>query len=487
MTSWRQRAIWIGAFVALSALLAGLLVADHGLWDWDTYQRVQFLPEYRDDLVADTHILYHHAIRALMALGLSPNGGIVVVTATSAAAFLLLVVHAAIRAGLSRRAQVLVMIGASLASPGLVSLFVLREDNLPYLPLLFALYALLYREDRERASAVRAGIVGGVLVALGMLLNISLLVIPIGLVPVCLLWRWMPLRALRAAVLVGVTFAAYYLIHLTVFHGARIALHEFLPQALALRDPTTQLPLFSTTRLEQYLGGLRAIALHPSVHLMRMSDTVHAALVVVLPKVLAGLYVLVAVDTLRRDRRAVWKAVWRRVDVVAIAGVALGFPYLYEPFLIERWDIMWSGLVLLLVVYRARTPSRLARVSIIAIVVIQSLGTVVTIAHRDADAFVDPEQVRLRTATARLHEERRHPLIFATDIDRAYLAEIATRTQGQPLYLLGERDGEVRAYRVLFLDEQPAPLDEVRAALAGAHLPYLDARLTPRMRAAIGR
>lgn len=487
MTSWRQRAIWIGAFVALSALLAGVLVSDRGLWDWDTYQRIQFLPAYRDDLTADTHVLYHHVVRALMTLGLSPSAGIVVVTATSAAAFLLLVAHAAIRAGLSRRAQVLVLIGASLASPGLVSLFAMREDNLPYLPLLFGLYALLYREDRDRASAVRAGIVGGVLVALGMLLNISLLVIPIGLAPVCLLWRWMPLRALRAAVLVGVTFAAYYLIHLTVFHGARIALHEFLPQALALRDPTTHIPLFSTTRLEQYLGGLRATALHPSVHLMRMSDSVHTALVVVLPKLLAGLYVLVAVDTLRHHRRAVWTAVRRRLDLVAVTGVALGFPYLYEPFLIERWDIMWVGLVLLLVVCWAREPARLSRASIIAIVVIQSLGTAVTIAHRDADAFVDPEQVRLRDATAHLREERRHPLIFAADIDRAYLAEIATRTQGQSLYLIGDAGGELRAYRVVFLDEQPAPLDEVRAALASAHLPYLDAKLTPRMRAALGR
>jgi hypothetical protein len=486
-TSWRQRAIWIGAFVALSALLAGALVVGDGLWDWDTYQRVQFMPLYRDDMTADTHVLYHHALSWLMVTGLSPSTSIVVVTATSMAAFLLLVLRAAIHFGLSIRARVLVVLAASVASPGLVSLFLLREDNLPYLPLLFALYWLLYREPADRTAATRSGVLGGVLVALGMLLNISLLVVPLALLAPCVLWRWMPLRAHRAAVLVAVTFATYYLVNLTLFHGSRLALHEFLPQALALEDPTTHVPLVSTMRLDQYVGGLRAIALAPTIHMMHVPDALRIALVVVAPKVVALLYVLVFVDTLRHDRHALWASLRARFDLAAVAAVAFGFPYLYEPTLIERWDVMWAGLVLVLIVRWARKPSRLARAAIIAIIVVQSFGTAVTLAHHYGIAFDDPEIATLREAGERIRAESRDPLIFPYDIDRLHLADIATRTPGRLLYLVHDAGPTFLAYRVLFLQEHPVPLAEVRWALDHARLPYLDPTVTPRMRTALGR
>jgi hypothetical protein len=486
-TSWKQRAIWIGAFVALSALFAGLLVAGSGMWDWDTYQRVQFMPLYRDDMTADTHILYHHALRALMATGLSPSASIVLVTATSAAAFLLLVLRAAIAFGLSLRARILVVLAASLASPGLVALFLMREDNLPYIPLLFALYLMLYRDPADRSAATRSGIAGGILLAAGMMLNISLLVIPIALVVPCALWRWMPLRAHRAAVIIAVTFATYYLAHVTLFHGSRIALHEFLPQALALRDPTTHVPLVSLSRIEQYLGGLRAIALDPSVHMMQLPDALRTALVVVAPKILALLYAVLVVDTLRHDRRALWGSVRGRLDLAAVAGVALGFPYLYEPTLIERWDVMWAGLALVLVVRWARKPSRLARATIIAIVVVQSIGTAVTLAHHYDVAFTDPRIATLRDATDRIRAESRDPVIFPYDIDRLHLADIATRLHDTRLYLVHDAGETFVAYRVLFLQEHPVPFAEVRWALDHSHAPYLSPTVTPRMRAALGR
>ncbi len=485
--SWKQRAIWIVAFVVLSALLAVLLVVGNGLWDWDTYQRVQFMPVYRDDVTADTHVLYHHALRALMVTGFSPSASIVVLTATSAAAFLLLVLRVAIHLGLSLRARIFVVFAASAASPGLVALFLLREDNVPYIPILFALYWVLYRAPVDRSAATRDGVLGGVLVAIGMLLNISLLVIPIALVAPCVLWRWMPLRAYRAAVIIAVTFATYYLVNLTLFHGSRLALHEFLPQALALKDPTTHVPLVSTTRLAQYVGGLRAIALEPSVHMMHVPDVLRTALVVVAPKILALLYALVFVDTLQRDRRALWMSLRGRLDLAAVAGVAFGFPYLYEPTLIERWDVMWAGLVLVLIVRWARSPSRRSRALIIAIVILQSLGTAITVAHHFGVAFTDPTIADLRAATERIDAEGRDPLIFPYDIDRLYLADVATRTPGKLLYLVHDAGSSFLAYRVLYLHEHPVPLAEVRWALDHARLPYLSPAVTPRMRTALGR
>jgi len=485
-TRWRPWALTVAAFVAITALVCAVLVTGGGLWDWDTYERLQFISVYRPDLTADTHVLYHHVMRAMLALGLAPSTSVVLLTATAAAAYVVLVAWIALREGLTRARLALVLVAATLGSPGLVSLVLLQEDNVPYLPLVLGVFYLLYRTDADDRAATRSALGIAVLLAAAMLLNISLLVVPLALVPVPLWWRSHRMRARRAAIAVMGTLVVYYAVHLIIFRGARIALHEFLPQALQLRDTTVaSAPLVSLERAGQYLGGLRAVALDPSVHLMQLPTGVHTALVVIAPKVLALLYGALAVMTIRRHGAALAHGVWARLDVLAVGAVAVAFPYLYEPVLVERWDVAWLGLLLALVIILAREPSRWMVRLVVAIVVVQGLGGLVTLVHHRGHAFVDPRFVEARAIGHELRARDRDPVLLPASYDRLLLADLTTRAPGRQFYLVRDDGPEVTCLGVYYLTEQPVPLVDVRAALARAQRPYLSPALSPRARAAL--
>lgn len=485
-TRWRPWALAAVAFVVVTLVLAAVLASSVGLWDWDTYQRLQFIGVYRPDLTADTHILYHHGMRALLALGVGPSPGVVLLTAASASVYVVLVGWLALRQGLRGGRLALVLVAATLASPGLVSLVLLREDNVPYLPLVLGVFALLHRDDADDRATTRSALGIAALLAAGMLLNISLLVVPLALAPVPLWWRSHRTRARRAAIAVVGAFAIYYAVHLLVFRDARIALHEFLPQALQLRDPTVaSAPLLSLARVGQYLGGLRATALDPSVHLMQLPSAVHTALVVVAPKLLAGLYLALGVATIRRHGAALARELRARLDVVAAGAVAIVFPYLYEPVLVERWDLAWVGLVFALIVLLARAPSRWMVGLVVAIVSVQSIGGIVTLVHHRGHAFADPRFVEVRAVAHELRARDRDLVLLPFTYDRLLLADLTTRAPGRQVYLVRDDGPEVTCVGVFYLTEHPVPLADVRAALARATRPYLSPALSVRARAAL--
>jgi hypothetical protein len=482
----RRALAWFAAFVVLTVLLVVARHGEVGLWDWDTYGRLGFIRGYRPDLYLDGHLLYHGAMRALMAVGASPRAAVAWLTAGGAAAFVLGVVGVARGAGLAPRETALVVAAATLGSPGLVALFLIAEDNVLYLPLVLGVFALLARPSGDPAAERRRGVWLGLLLAAAMLVNVSLLVLvfPLAVAP----WLLRRDRA-RAGGLVLAAFtalAAYHVAHVFPFTRALNALHVFLPQALRLQDfAQSTTPLGSVARLEQYVGGLRAVALTPSIHWMRPPPAFEQALRTGLPALLGGLGLALVIQLVAAHGRALFAALRARPEFAAALLVSLVFPYLYEPALIERWDIVWiGGLVGLVHVLRAR-PSRAIVATIVAMLSIGALGTGVTVAHHYGRVWADPAFVEARASAARASRGARGAVVVAAGLTPILLADLATRVAPRTVYVVHDAAGGPRCTRLVLLDEVPVPLMEVRDAVArGASL---DPRLSAPLRRAIGR
>ncbi|MHB8878718.1 MAG: hypothetical protein ACYC8T_33885 [Myxococcaceae bacterium] len=485
MTSGPLKRRWVpalflaGGFCALASLLFLALRIDEGLWDWDTYGRLKFIHHYQPDLWLDGHVLYHRVMQGLMAVGVRPVASLWAMTAAGAAAFICLTGFICRREGLSGRATALVMLAATVGSPGLVSLFLLVEDNVAYLPIVLAVFYLLYREDRDPAAATRSGAALGVLFAAGMLINVSLLVLLFAGLCAPLLWRRQRLRAVRLLTALGVALVTYYLAHLLPFIGAKVALHEFLPQALRLQDfAGSDSALLSGARLGQYLGGLRAVALTPSVHLMRLPPWVLTALVSWAPKLLAALYLALVAERVLARGGELWAALKQRLDLAALFGVAVVFPYFYEPALIERWDIFWVGLLLGLVVLMKTRPSRLAQGLVLAIIALQAAGSAVAITHQYGGAFAEPGFVQMRTQLQDVVAHDSDPVVLPYDVDRLLLADLVTRSGARTVYLVRASGNELICFRLFDLMERPAPLAELQQRLRSGNSVFVDPALS---------
>ncbi len=377
------------------------------------------------------------------------------------------------------------MLAAStIGSPGLVSLFLLAEDNVLYLPLVLGVFALFARRSVEARGERRRGVLLGVLLAAAMLVNVSLLVLlfPLAVAP----WvaRRDPARAGGLAVAGLTALGVYHLAHLVPFTGALNALHAFLPQALRLQDfAQSTTPLGSAARLEQYVGGLRAIALTPSVHLMRLTPALDAALRTWIPAVSCALALALVVQLVAARGQALGAALRARPELAAALLVSLVFPYLYEPALIERWDLFWvGGLVGLVHVLRAR-PSRAVVATLVALVAIGSVGTGVAVAHHYGRAWADPAFVAARSVSARAVRAPGTSVVVAHGLAPLVLADLATRVAPRDVFVVDDAPGGPRCVRLALLGEVAVPVAEVRAAVArGA---WVDPRLSVRTRRAL--
>jgi hypothetical protein len=406
-----------------------------------------------------------------------------------AAAFLLLLGWICRRAQLSVGATWVVMTAATLGSPGLVALFLMAEDNVLYLPVVLGIYALMDQRDADRHAAIRRGIGLGALLAVAMLINVSLLVMLFALPAGFVLWLWLRdrVRALGLLVAFVSAFVIYYLAHVFPFTHAKIALHEFLPQALRLQDfaAKSNTPLFSLARFEEYRGGLRAIALTPNIHLMNQTSGLRIVLLQILPKVLFVLAALL-VGWLIRYRGAALRTVLRtRLDLVGLLAIGLVFPYFYEPALIERWDVFWVGCLFGLVPFFKSRPSRFAIGLVVAMISIQGIGTITTIAHHYGVAWQNPALGRMRLAAREVTEQNRNPVVLAYDVDRLLLADFSFRTGGRVAYLVREDGGEVTCFRLVNLIEQAISVAELQQALQGKSS-YIDPALSPNVRRVLG-
>ena len=482
---------WLGLFIGLTLVLVRERSGEVGLWDWDTYARLQFIHHYEPHIWVDGHLLYHGVMRVLMAFGFRDLSAIEVETAAGAAALLCLLGWICRREGLSIRHTTLVVAAATLGSPGLVDLYLMLEDNVLYLPIALGTFYLLYLRHAVRRDAVRRGVILGALIASAMLINVSLLVMLFALAAVPIVWLWLRDRdrALGLVIAGGAAAAVYYLAHLVLFPGAKIALHTFLPQALHLQDfAQSTTPLVSFARFEQYRGGLRAIAIAPSVHLMTLGPVLRLILLGILPKLLVVLGGTLVVWLVRFRRAELVTAFKTRLDLLALVAVAGTFPYFYEPNLIERWDLFWVGCVFALVPFFKLAPSRFAVGIVVSIIALQGVGTVVTVAHHYGLGWATPGVASLRATAADINHRRSVVAVLPFEIDRLLLADLKYRVGAKTVYLARDEGGTLSYVRLIDLVEVPADLGELRAALAAPANAdaYIDPALSPRSRAALG-
>jgi hypothetical protein len=490
-TRWKRARSWLrgaGAFVALTVALVLARRGEVGLWDWDTYGRLKFIHHYQPDRFLDGHVLYHYLMRGLMNVGLRDVTAVVVVTALGAAAFLWLLAWICRREGLSLPATALVLVAATFGSPGLVELYLLTEDNVLYLPVVLGIFYVAFQAGGERRAVLRRGVWLGLLFAVGILINVSLLVLLFALAVAPLLAKREPLRARGLVVAGGTALVAYYAAHVFPFTGAKAALHEFLPQALRLADfQQSNTSLFSMARLDQYLGGLRATALTPSVHLMRLPPGLYALLTGALPHVLAALALCLAGWVLLFRGGSLRAALWVRLDLLALFGVAVVFPYFYEPALIERWDVLWVGCLFALVPFLRSKPSNFAVGLVALMIALQAVGTTVAVAHHYGKAWADPAFVQMRAAAGEVRERHSDPLVLPFWVDRLLLADLTNQVPGRTIYLVRDDGAELACFRIVDLMERPVSPREVRRALrVGAHV-YVDPALSPHTLGLLGR
>ena len=179
------------------------------------------------------------------------------------------------------------------------------------------------------------------LLGLALLINITVLIFfvigPVGLV------AWVIGRraeATRALVTIGACLLTYYGFHAVSGYGADIALHEYLVKAASLEDyGEDTAPTLSWLRVQQFAWGARAMFLTPGIYRMDLPTDLDTIVRGVLPIVVLGLYVALALWTLRK-RQGGEATVWPLLPA-SVVGVSVAFPYFYEPLLIERWDLFW--------------------------------------------------------------------------------------------------------------------------------------------------
>ncbi|MCA9625338.1 MAG: hypothetical protein KC731_40225 [Myxococcales bacterium] len=472
-------------FLATAAIVALSLLVWHGtrvsvgVLDWDTYERLLFLPHY--DLRAGTgdgHVLLHRTATALMALGLDVRAALLLLNALGFGALLAAATHVGRARGLTGLRLGLAVGVLAIASPGITAMVTMVEDNVLYhAPLLLALHALTAPGDSRRQD-VRRGLVAGSMLALAMLTNITALVF-LFLLPLAAILAALHRSgdAIRLTTAGAATLAVYYLFHATVLAGAPVAMHTFLPQALALRDfGPTAAPLLSLERLEQVLVGFRAMALRPTLHAMAAPAWLTATLSLVAPVVLLASYLVLARGALpARDADA-------RAHLLpaAVAAVALAFPFFYEPVLIERWDMFWLVLWLGLVARLLRPLPRLPAGALAAALALQTSASVLVIAHQVGRVFETPNQAQTRQTLTAALAERAEAVVLPHDIDRQDLAHLYFHLQDRAVFLVGAGRGGATCHQEMIpLREVPRACAEVADALAVAERTLVDPRVTP--------
>lgn len=464
------------------ALLAGALylaLNDTALLDWDTYQRLLFIEHYRSDFGADTHVLYHLLLRGLLGLGLTPLQAVFFVTATGWGLFLIAAAGVARARGLRGAPLVTTVVIAAVASPGLVSLVLSAEDNVAYFaPLLLAFHLMTHPGETDRQDRTR-GALAGVLLAVALLLNVTVLLYLVTL-PLALVCMGLGQRrdAIRLGVAGGATLAVYYLAHATLFRDAPIALHDFLPRALALQDfEQSSAPLVSLERAGQYAGGLRAIALTPTFYRMTPPHWVASLATTWAPAALCLAYTALLVRAWARVRGSVSYRRW--VAPAVLCALAFVFPYFYEPVLIERWDWAWLWLFLGLVATVRSRPRAGAEVVLALVVAIHAGGSFLVVSHHFQRRYEHDEESELRALIDTTLEDT-NPMVLPARINRHHLAYIAHRRPSRRLFLVGDDAGELQCLELRRpLMEQPTPCATVMQTVDRADDAFIDVAIGP--------
>jgi hypothetical protein len=432
------------------ALAVGACLSDGALLDWDTYQRIQFIAQY-DSSGVDTHVLYHALLLGLIKWGLSPVNGVFALTSASVGLLAATAWWVADARGLRGRARALVVGLLLLASPGFVALTLMAEDNVSYLPPLLCFLHLVSADPvdvyRERAR----GLLAGSALAIAMLLNVTALVfLVIG--PLAIV-AWALKRRPEANRLVAtcLSFAlVYYGFYALSGWGAGPALHKYIWQAAALQDfGDNPIPILSWKRLEHFAYGARAMFLAPTAYRMDLTHWFSDALLVYAPLLLLSLQGALTWWMVRQHAEHTQQNRGWRLIPVAIVGVTLAFPYLYESLLIERWDMFWLCHFLWLIrLFRTR-PRMGVEVLACAFITIQLIGTGLVLRHHFGDQFAQQSELELRTTIEQIQNEDRALALFPANMNRQHIAHIAHHMPHGSIYLLADTGADsVECHRV---------------------------------------
>ncbi|MFK7986050.1 MAG: hypothetical protein AB8I08_08460 [Sandaracinaceae bacterium] len=470
-----------GLPLGISLAAAGVYLAlnDGSLLDWDTYQRLRFIEHYRADAGPDTHVLYHLILRGLIGLGLSPLQSVFFVTAASWGLFLVTASEVARARGLAGAPRLMAVIVVAVASPGLIALVLSAEDNVAYFaPLLLAFHLLTHSADTERAERTR-GSLAGILLAIALLLNVTVLLYLVTL-PLALVCMGLGQRrdAVRLGLAGGTMLVVYYLAYLTAFRDVPIAMHAFLPRALGLQDfDQSRAPLLSTERVAQYLGGLRAIALTPTLYRMTPPHWVATLATAWAPAALCLAYVALLVRAWHRVRGTIEARRW--LAPAALAGLAFVFPYFYEPVLIERWDWAWLWLYLGLISTLRSRPRAGAEVVLALVIAVHAGGALLVVSHHFQRRYEHDEESDLRALVDSMPRDT-NPMVLPAAINRHHLAYIAHRRPSRRLFLIGDDAGVPQCVELRRpLLEQALPCATAMQAVDRADAPFIDVAVGP--------
>ena len=433
----------------LVALIVRVCLSDGALLDWDTYQRIQFITQY-DASGVDTHVLYHALLLGLIKCGLSPVNGVFFLTSVSVGLLAATAWWVAESRGLKGRSRAMVVGFLLLASPGFVALTLMAEDNVSYLPPLLCFLHLISSNPIDVNLERVRGLLAGSALAISMLLNVTALVFLI-IVPLALLAYIMKRQSeTNRLVATCLSFAVlYYGFYALAGWGDGPALHKYIWQAMGLQDfgdnPT---PTFSWIRIEHFAYGARAMFLAPTAYRMDLTSWFSDALLIYAPLLLLSLQGALTSWTHQHTMYPKENRCWRIIPM-AIVGVSLAFPYLYESLLIERWDMFWLCHFLWLISLIRSRPRMGMEVLTCTFITLQLIGTAVVLRHHFGDKFAQPSELELRTTIEQIKNKDRTLALFPVHMDRQHIAHIAHHMPHGSIYLLDDTGVDsVKCHRV---------------------------------------
>ena len=431
---------FVGAALVVSASLVSLavflLLTPESTLDWDTYGRLGFISVYDPSVGGDTHVLYHRIAWLLYKSGLSAVDAVFSLTAGSWFLFLLVVDGVARARGLTARQRLFAFVCAVGASPGMLAMVWMAEDNVAYVALCLGFFHLMMRPRVAVSKETRVGCMAGVLWGLALLVNITVLIY-FALVPVGLLALGLGRRseATRIACAVGVALIVYFGFHLIFGNGASVAMQEYVVKAVRLEDfGEDTAPTFSFMRLEQFVLGCRAMFLTPTVYRMDLPGGLLRVVNVYLPLILLALYGVVGawfVARIRSQSANVWP-----VLPGALVGLSLAFPYFYEPLLIERWDLFWlCYFIVMLSVIRAEPRYGIEVLLAVAILIQVGCSVLVTL-HHLGGVFITDHEAESAEIAREITEQPYRAVVLPEDIEATQMAHLRHHAAKTAVFLV---------------------------------------------------
>ena len=472
---------YAGAGLAL-ILLFFFMLSDVPLLDWDTYERMRFIDNYSLGY-ADVHLLYHWALRTLVRWGLTPLSGVFFLTALSVSALFLSAWWVLTQRGLSLVSRIVCMLVLLAASPGVAVLTLTAEDNVAYLPPLLLFYHFMTTPIDAPKREVRRALFAGAMLAMAMMINITALIfLALGPLAIACLIVGQRKMATRLGLTLVATLAVYYSVHLVAFTQSPVALHQYFAQAMRVEDfEPTKAPLLSLFRIEQYTGGARAMFLAPTAYRFNISSTVRWWINGPIPLAMFLAILTVAIWAFIPYRSAIKSPSKWPIAGLGLVFVTMLFPYLYEPPLIERWDMLWLWFFLGFAYILKSRPKAGIEVLIAHVVFLQAAGFYMVVSHHYGRAYENFNDFKMRKIEQTLQVSQQNPVVLPLYYNRHHLAYFVHRLKDRRFVLIGnEQENKILCRTIEHpLYEKTIPCDELTAMLRTSTDPFFEETIEP--------